>query len=267
MERIKETEITAKEVVSYSNGTISLNQASQWLNAYERGETISKPVLTMLWLMCERKQMGFFAHNADYSHSQIVKKSTSLDDYLHCGVYFLIQKGSIVYVGQSIKVAARVSIHCSNFEFDSISVIKTDKSDLLPVESHYIKKFKPLYNRSQNTECKEPKALKASKEKFTPKPKQGKLLIELPLYVAEPKRQIPEPEKEQSKVDAQPTTDYVNIMNGSFIKKGEFIYFRTNKNTYKATFNDLGVYTVLIESVLKEFEVKENTSFGTFRLH
>lgn len=66
------------------------------------------------------------------------------------GVYFLIREEEIVYVGQSNNIHARISYHmqCTNKKFDSFSYINVPLERLNNVESHYIEKFEPEYNRT-----------------------------------------------------------------------------------------------------------------------
>ena len=64
------------------------------------------------------------------------------------GVYFLIEKDEIVYVGQSVNVFARVSHHYQDGEkvFDSFCYISCEKEELNILESLYILIFQPRCN-------------------------------------------------------------------------------------------------------------------------
>jgi len=66
----------------------------------------------------------------------------------HSGVYFLISRGIVVYVGQSGSVMRRLGEHISDLtkSFDSIATIPCDELNRLWLESQYIEKYKPLYN-------------------------------------------------------------------------------------------------------------------------
>jgi excinuclease UvrABC nuclease subunit len=72
----------------------------------------------------------------------------------HCGVYFLMYEGHVVYVGQSINVHGRISNHMadtvSTKEFDAYAWVEVAAEDLGWVEAMYIAKFKPRYNRQNN---------------------------------------------------------------------------------------------------------------------
>ena len=63
-------------------------------------------------------------------------------------VYFLINKGDIVYVGKSTKGLARPWSHRDK-EWDSFEYIKVHiHTNLSVVEQYYIDKYKPKYNKS-----------------------------------------------------------------------------------------------------------------------
>ena len=64
------------------------------------------------------------------------------------GVYFLFSKKKIVYVGASnSSVKSRIIQHKSSKKFDSFAVIGCHFSDLYKLESDYIAKFVPKYNK------------------------------------------------------------------------------------------------------------------------
>lgn len=67
------------------------------------------------------------------------------------GVYFLILKGVIVYIGQSIDIQSRVGAHYGVLDFDSYSYIECAKSDLDLVESIYIHIYSPPLNGITST--------------------------------------------------------------------------------------------------------------------
>ena len=64
------------------------------------------------------------------------------------GVYFLCHGNKVVYVGQSINPSARIAQHQADKQFNRVFMIPTNNLD--EVETMYIKKFKPKYNKSQN---------------------------------------------------------------------------------------------------------------------
>lgn len=65
---------------------------------------------------------------------------------LGSGVYFLIQKGEVVYVGQSVSVSSRVDQHILTKDFDRVFYIPTKKRHLQHLESDFIKLLRPVLN-------------------------------------------------------------------------------------------------------------------------
>ena len=63
------------------------------------------------------------------------------------GVYFLIDVGRIVYVGQSTNISSRVGQHCADKTFTSWASIECPEDFRLTLERFYIKKFDPPLNR------------------------------------------------------------------------------------------------------------------------
>lgn len=64
------------------------------------------------------------------------------------GIYFLLHKGVVVYIGQSNNLMARVYAHKIDKKFDTIKyVIVSDRHVRLNLERALIKKYKPLYNQ------------------------------------------------------------------------------------------------------------------------
>lgn len=64
---------------------------------------------------------------------------------LATGVYFLIDSGKVVYVGQSVNVYARIASHHDKV-FDSFAFIPCDKKILDSLESLYIHTLRPALN-------------------------------------------------------------------------------------------------------------------------
>jgi hypothetical protein len=80
-------------------------------------------------------------------YGEIISRSAPIQS-VDPGVYFLIDGATIVYVGQSTNVWARIRQHQSDQEkiFDRVTVMKVCRSHLLKTERHYIELFKPKYN-------------------------------------------------------------------------------------------------------------------------
>lgn len=70
-----------------------------------------------------------------------------------CGVYLLLLKGVVVYVGRSINVPARIAEHMTRmantdrFRFDQIMVRSCPRAELSTLEYKYISHHKPIHNR------------------------------------------------------------------------------------------------------------------------
>lgn len=62
------------------------------------------------------------------------------------GVYFLIKKGKVIYIGQTKNFNQRIKGH-SNKKYDSYRFVACDVNVLLDYESRWIKKFKPKLNK------------------------------------------------------------------------------------------------------------------------
>lgn len=78
--------------------------------------------------------------------TQILAAASSFDR--ETGVYFLLNKGEIVYIGQSVHIRTRVDMHRQEkkIEFDAVAYVLCDKKDLDFLESMYIYKFSPSCN-------------------------------------------------------------------------------------------------------------------------
>lgn len=60
------------------------------------------------------------------------------------GIYFLVKKGRVVYIGQSINILGRIDQHkYHGKQFDQIFFLPVPKSKLNEVERAFIKKLKP----------------------------------------------------------------------------------------------------------------------------
>ncbi len=77
----------------------------------------------------------------------------------HCGVYFLLLKNEIVYVGQSVAVYRRINEHLASKRFERIAYIPCDQSELDVLESLYIHLFRPKLNQQKNKYLSAPLSL------------------------------------------------------------------------------------------------------------
>lgn len=83
--------------------------------------------------------------------------STSVDasglNDKYCGIYFLIKETeaskTVVYVGQSTCVMQRLRTHygSSNIDFNSYSILECAECDLDRLETYFILKYLPRYNK------------------------------------------------------------------------------------------------------------------------
>jgi Bacteriophage lambda integrase, Arm DNA-binding domain/GIY-YIG catalytic domain len=80
------------------------------------------------------------------SHDEIVVQSYPLGGY--SGVYFLISKSQIMYVGKSADVEFRLGQHRARrkIEFDSVFIIACPASEMARLEARYIRTLKPPFN-------------------------------------------------------------------------------------------------------------------------
>ena len=62
-------------------------------------------------------------------------------------VYFLLEGVEIVYVGQSINVAARVNQHIQDKDFNKVLYLPVVKENLDVVERFFIERLQPKYNK------------------------------------------------------------------------------------------------------------------------
>ncbi len=68
------------------------------------------------------------------------------------GIYFLKQRDSVVYIGQSINIKARIKQHVDK-EFDSYDVIECDVDLLDTTEMSFIMMHRPKYNVTGIDNC------------------------------------------------------------------------------------------------------------------
>lgn len=66
-----------------------------------------------------------------------------------CFIYFLINKGEVVYVGQTTQGIIRPFSH-KDKQFDSVRILVCNKSELDLLEDKFIKKYTPVYNKCCN---------------------------------------------------------------------------------------------------------------------
>ena len=75
---------------------------------------------------------------------QVVDCSFPLSNYR--GVYFLIRKGRVMYVGQSVNVFSRISAHAQERVFDRMAWLPCGAHEIDKLEATYIHLFRPDWN-------------------------------------------------------------------------------------------------------------------------
>jgi len=163
------TLVARSEVGRFSGGIISsryiANLDSLGLGPEERisiGRKIAYPVESLLvWLKNKSKELKNNVNSINKNKPSLCKKKhddglKNKNDILSCsknfvaktGIYFLINSNEIVYIGQSINVAARIATHENSLDkqFTEFSFIECPREFLNELEAAYIMKFNPKYN-------------------------------------------------------------------------------------------------------------------------
>lgn len=83
---------------------------------------------------------------ADLCNSPNIK---TLINPIICGIYFLVNKDEVIYVGKSINIVIRILSHYRSPKiFTSIKYLECNEKDLDKLETHYIVALKPKYNNT-----------------------------------------------------------------------------------------------------------------------
>lgn len=128
---------------------------------YRKVEPLRKEVEDLIYKMdmiVQGLNMQFKMHEATaklcntvmYDEMAIVHEAYKRKTHIHAGVYFLIKKYKIVYVGQSVNVIQRVRSHRSEGvkDFDAYNFILCKPEELNALESIYIHRFSPEHNQN-----------------------------------------------------------------------------------------------------------------------
>lgn len=91
-----------------------------------------------------RDQLSILPPEKDRLMAEIIAGATRVD--FTCGVYVLLNRKTVVYVGQSINVFSRLGEHHRNKIFDSYYVFPCAVEELDAKEAKLIRMFRPLYN-------------------------------------------------------------------------------------------------------------------------
>ena len=138
-----------------------------------------------------------------YFKNDIVRRAVLLDPGEVFIVYFLIDGGEIVYVGQSRAFGARLQSHIvdKGKVFDRYFIIKCkDKSEMDELERYYISALKPVFN-TNGVGVNEIEKRKIKKVNPEAEP--------------EPTGELPVPEQVEKS----------SVHPGTYVKRGEYYYF------------------------------------------
>lgn len=94
--------------------------------------------------LVKHSERKYLDHSDLYDINEILTRSFNLPRIT--GIYFLILKGEIVYVGQSTNVHTRTASHLLEKQFDRVSVVECAAEHLNKLELLYIRKFNPPLN-------------------------------------------------------------------------------------------------------------------------
>lgn len=87
-----------------------------------------------------------------------------------CGIYFLLKKGTVIYIGQTTNLVHRMRYHnVQEMDYDCARFIKCDSKDLSKYEKRWIERFKPIENHAHKGR-KPPKSYYLKKERITKAP-------------------------------------------------------------------------------------------------
>lgn len=138
-----------------------------------------------------------------YFKNDIIRRAIAIEPAKVFIVYFLIDGGEIVYIGQSVAFGSRLHQHISDKskKFDRYFTIKCkDKSEMDELERYYISAFKPTFNTAG---VGDDELLKRKIKKINPEVEQ------------EPIVELPFPEQVEKS----------SVHTGTYVKRGEYYYF------------------------------------------
>lgn len=120
------------------------------INQYKRELELLK-----LEIQAAQKKLNFINAKIDYAKEE---STLTKDEILMLagivpkiiGIYFLIDKNEVVYVGQSKDIYTRINTHRKHKVFDTFTYIRCPKDMLNIVETRYIKRLEPKLNRNKD---------------------------------------------------------------------------------------------------------------------
>lgn len=86
------------------------------------------------------------------THDEVIRRAKQVSRRKICGIYFLVNGSTVIYVGKSTNVLRRVLEHivAGDKEFDAYHVISANRTKLDGMERAYIKAFTPGCNVQRN---------------------------------------------------------------------------------------------------------------------
>lgn len=94
-----------------------------------------------------KRKTEVFNHIEKHLFNNSAVKAITSELFLTCGVYFLIKENEVVYVGQSVNIAARIIAHKNDGKvFDEVKFILCEKEKLDEKEMFFIKLLQPKLN-------------------------------------------------------------------------------------------------------------------------
>lgn len=68
------------------------------------------------------------------------------DEIMRTGIYFLCRDGALIYIGQSVNAASRISDHYRKYEFETVLFLPWPADDLNRIEAALIRALRPPLN-------------------------------------------------------------------------------------------------------------------------
>lgn len=73
-------------------------------------------------------------------------RKLEVDSEKKSGVYFLMLRGTVVYVGSTFSILSRIATHCRTKEFDCVFWLPVDEDRRFDVERDWICALRPVLN-------------------------------------------------------------------------------------------------------------------------
>ncbi len=144
--------ITAKSIATRQRNAARLKEEAHTarVNALGRIDELQAEIGRLEEILEERHRL----HQFDMLHGALMQKSMATTEEIvaasaphsvRCGVYFLVKDEKVIYVGQSVNVASRITAH-GWMGFDRVAFIPCEPHQLNMLESLYIHALRPTNN-------------------------------------------------------------------------------------------------------------------------